>query len=261
MNVVIGGDKSLIFASGSNDVVSFRPTFWPTDIPGLSSWFSADYGVYTNSNTLAQNGGLVSLWTSRINNITLTQSTTSKQPTFLNGGVKFDGGDILGGINLSALNSPLNYYVAVDSISMNSTTTSPLAPPAPIIKQGAGAPNQGGPYGFIVDHGDILGAANPIGQVSTINVTNQKTALACIIYNNDEAIIRKGNISNETVVELGQATNASTSFFIGGYSNTYINQYMKGTIYEILVYAGTEHTFQQQNLVLQYLAQKWGLTI
>ncbi|MEY4342217.1 MAG: hypothetical protein RL736_7 [Pseudomonadota bacterium] len=257
MNVVIGGNQSLIFSSGANNMVAFRPAFWPTDVPGLSSWFSADYGVYTNVNNLAQNGGSVSLWTSRINSITLQQTSSNKQPTFFNGGVKFDGGDVLGGANPSALNSPLNYYLAIDSISVNNILTN--LPPAVIIKQSSANPGIA-PYVFSVNYTGILAAANPDNQYITSNVNNKKTAIACIFLNNDEAIIKNGNL-DEYVASLGQAGNTETSFFVGSHNNTYGSQFLKGTIYEILVYAGTEHTVEQQNLVLQYLANKWGLTL
>jgi len=264
MNVVIGGDKSLIFASGANDIVAFRPAFWPTDVPGLSSWFSADYGVYTNTTTLAQDGNTVNIWNSRVNGITLSQSTLLKQPKFENGGIKFDGAigfnnsdinsDLLSGTNSAALISPLNYYVVASGISGATTNA-----PAPIIKQSNNTISNS-PYVFAINNISVLGAANTQNISTSLNAGNTKSVTACIFTDNNNATIRNGS-STQSIIALGNASNSDTTFYVGGFSQTSqtSSNALMGTIYEILIYSGVEHTTEQQNLVLQYLSQKWGV--
>jgi len=257
MNVVVGGNQNLIFASGSNDTVSFRPTFWPTDIPDLVSWYTVDYGVYTAINTPATENQQVFLWKDKSvdgPDIYSSSSNLVYQPTFSGGAISFEI-DLLTGINPSALNPPINYYVA------SKTRLSGIASFNVIIKQGTTSAVSNTRHVFVSDTTGRLGARNN----STVYTTgaimqNSGNVIACILNASDQATIRNGYYS-ENIAGLGTSVNTLSEFVIGSPSSTNPITSIRGSIYEILVYTGTAHTVDQQNNIINYMAQKWGITI
>lgn len=255
MNVVFGGNASLIFASGSNDTAIFRPTFWPTDIPDLVSWYTVDYGVYNTINTPAMENQQVLLWKDKSTDgpdAYSSSSTIALQPTFSGGAISFEV-DLLSGQNPSPLNPPINYYVA------SKTILSGTASNIPIIKQGP--TNLIVRHAFTTDTTGRLGARNNSSIYTTGAIMQEgKNVIACILSAPDVATIRKGNYS-EDIAGLGVTTNTTQQFVIGSLTAGSALSPLRGSIYEILVYTGAAHTVNQQNTIMNYMAEKWGVTL
>jgi len=254
MNIVIsGGIDNLIFASGaaaSQDIVSYRPIFIPIDLPNLVAWYSSDYGVYSSLTVLAQETDTVRLWQNKIGGSVNVESI-SYQPN-LSGGALYFSNDYMSGFNASPLNPPLSYYVATKSIfsGLNSS--------ASILCQNAtsaGSPR----FGFSVDQTGRLGTSGPTTTQTTGAIMNNgANVIACIFNDTNTVIVRKGNYT-ETLNSLGLTANTSNSFLIGA-RGTNPSDPIFGSIYEILIYSGA-HTSNEQNSVINYMAEKWGVTL
>jgi len=257
MNVVTGNNTSLIFASGSNDTAIFRPTFWPTDIPDLVSWYTVDYGVYNSIDAPATENQNVYLWKDKSvdgPDAYSSSSTIAYQPTFSGGAISFET-DLLTGTNPSPLNTPINYYVA------SKTILSGLSTYNYIIKQGTNTSLANIRHSFIADATGRLGARNNSTILTTGAIMQAgKNVIACILSASDVATIRRGNYS-ENIAGLGSSSNSVAQFVIGSLSSAAPNSSILGSIYEILVYTGTAHTVDQQNTVINYMSEKWGITL
>ena len=255
MNIVIsGGIDNLIFASGSpgsQDIVSYRPVFIPFDLPNLVAWYSSDYGVYNTPTTLAQETQTVRLWQNKIGGSVNVESLSS-QPNLSSGAILFNN-DFMSGSNASPLNAPLSYYVATKSIFLGTNAN------GTILTQNATQLGTTSRFAFTVDQTGRLGASGPTTiQTTGAIMNNGANVIACIFNDVNTAIVRKGNYT-ETLNSLVLNTNTSNSFLIGA-RGTNPNDPISGSIYEILIYSGA-HTTNQQNSVINYMAEKWGVTI
>jgi len=261
MDFTVGRDGDFVFASGANaaqSTILFQRDFRPLDFPYLSSWFSVDSGVYTNETTLANPGNPVSKWLSRVNNTDLRMDTTAKQPQFISGGVYFSSvsssanNDILSGVGPEIYNAPLNYYLAVNSITGYSINSS-----AYLVKLTTSTANS---YAARIAYGN-LNSANTSSIFSNIPLSNTRTSVLGYIFDtNSTATVRNGYVG-ENLAGLGGATNVSKNIVVGGQYPNGNSFYINGTIYEILIYTGVAHTSGQQNRVLKYLADKWGASM
>ena len=258
MNVVTGNNTSLIFASGSNDTAVFRPTFWPTDIPDLVSWYTVDYGVYNSIDAPAVENQQVFLWKDKSADgpdAYSSSSTIGLQPTFSGGAISFEM-DLLTGANPFPLNPPINYYLATKTILSGGNLTANY-----IIKQGTNTSASNIRHSFIADATGRLGARNNSTVLTTGAIMQAgKNVIACILSASDIATIRRGNYS-ESIAGLGISSNSLAQFVIGSISSSAASLHIYGSIYEILVYTGVAHTVDQQNTIMNYMAEKWGVTL
>jgi hypothetical protein len=262
MNVVInGGDGNLIFASGlGTDSVIYRPVFVPTELPNLLSWYSSDYGVYNSPGVLATEGQTVRIWQNKINNgIDLNQTTQpTYQPTYLNGAIQF-AQNMMSGINTIALNSPLTYYIATQTILSGKTA----GVYAPIIKQSQTINKF--PYGLLVNTGaKLVARSNVSTYISNITLLNNKNIIFISFSgfqpSEPSPIVNIGtsNLSESTIFNMG--INDDNIFLIGSNSATVPTVPLQGSIYEILIYTGL-HTEIEKNKITNYMANKWGVSI
>jgi len=262
MDFTVGRDGDFVFASGANaaqSTILFQRDFRPLDFPYLSSWFSVDSGVYTNETTVANPGNPISKWLSRVNGTDLRMDTTAKQPQFINGGVYFSSiassanNDILSGVTSEIYNAPLNYYLAVNSITGYSTNSS-----AYFVKLNTASASNS--YAAQTLFGN-MSAANITIANSNIQLSNTRTSVLGYIFDTtNTATVRNGYVG-ENLAGLGGATNTAKNIVVGGQYPAGNAFYINGTIYEILIYTGVAHTSGQQNRVLKYLADKWGASM
>lgn len=255
MNIVIsGGINNLIFASGAAGIVAYRPAFIPYDLSNLVAWYISDYGVYNTLTTLAQANETVRLWQNKIGG-SVNAESISNQPN-LSGGALYFNNDYMSGSNASPLNAPLSYYVATKSILSGANVN------GAILTQNATPLGTTSRFTFTVDTTGRLGVSGPSNTQTTglSGIMNNGANVIACIFNNDlnTAIVRKGNYT-ETLNSLGLTANASASFLIGS-RGTNPSDSIFGSIYEILIYSGA-HTTNEQNSVINYMAEKWGITL
>lgn len=257
MNFVIGGNQNIIFASGiGSNFITYRPDFLPTNIPNLLSWYSSDYGVYSSPGVLATEGQAIRIWENKINNGVNLEQSGPLQP-ILSGGAIIFSQHAMSGTNPIALSMPLHYYLATKTtLSGNSSST-----PATIIKQGSTILSTNIRYSFTVNTGKHLGARNPT-LINTQNLTlnNNKNVIYAFFSGTDLATIGINN-SSETITGIGTSINSNTVFTVGSNSATSSASPLIGELYEILIYTGIAHTISQQNQIINYLTNKWGVSI
>jgi hypothetical protein len=256
MNVIGTNDVNagnLIFASGGSNSIIFG--FNPINLPNLLGWYSSDYGVYNTPRVLATDGQTVRTWQNKLNNgINLNQDGATMAPIYSNGAIQFSQ-NAMSGINPYALNAPLTYYVATQTIlSGGITTTSSF-----IIKQDSSTNNF--KYKFGANTGAFLSVRSANTEItSNLKLNNGKN----IIYASFSGTTTTGNAivginnSYETFSQI-MGTNNSNVFVVGGNSVTSSNLPLKGSIYEILIYTGL-HTETQKNEVITYLSNKWEVS-
>jgi hypothetical protein len=255
MNIVIsGGIDNLIFASGSagsQDVVTYRPVFIPIDLPNLVAWYSSDYGVYNTLTVLAQETQTVRLWQNKLGG-SVNAESISNQPNLSGGAILFNT-DFMSGSNASPLNAPLSYYVATKSIFSGTNAN------GTILTQNATQLGTTTRFAFTVDQTGRLGASGPTTTQTTGAIMNNgANVIACIFNDINTVIVRRGNYT-ETLNSLGLTANTSNLFLIGA-RGTNPSDPIFGSIYEILIYSGA-HTSNEQNSVINYMAEKWGVTL
>lgn len=258
MNVISGSFNTLIFASGNiTNSVIFRPEFVPTDFPNLLSWYSSDYGIYNAPGVLASEGQTVQTWQNKLNNgFNLLHDNINYQPKYISGAITFSGNNALTGINTSALNYPINYYVATQTIlSGNDSTWA-----ATIIKQGRTATVNNMRYIFTVNTGSKLGVRDINTQtISNITMSNGKNIIYAIFSGSNTEILGKGNSSE--VLNATMNTNSISTFTVGALGGIIPVYPLFGSIYEILVYTGSAHTESERSQIINYLSNKWGVSI
>lgn len=261
MNFVIGGNQNIIFASGiGSNFISYQPDFFPTNIPNLLSWYSSDYGVYSSPGVAATEGDSVRIWENKINNGINLEQSGPLQPIFSGGAIVFSQ-HAMSGINPVALNMPINYYIAINNASWSGSEHT-------FIKQGSTILSTNIRYSFIsrpiVQNSisvRILGARNRT-LINTQNLTlnNNKNVIYAFFSNTDLATIGINN-SSETITGIGTSINSNTVFTVGSNSATSSTAPLIGDLYEILIYTGIAHTISQQNQIINYLTNKWGVSI
>jgi hypothetical protein len=243
---------NVIFASGAAATSIIYYNFQPNNFPNLLSWYSSDYGVYNTPTVLAQENQTVRLWQNKIGGGVNAESI-SHQPN-LSGGALYFSNDYMSGSNASSLNAPLSYYVATKSILSGANVN------GAILTQNAtpgGSPNSR--LTFTVDTTGRLGVSSPTTTPTAGAIMNNgANVIACIFNDLNTVIVRRGNYT-ETLNSLGLLSNTSNSFLIGS-RGTNPSDSIFGSIYEILIYSGA-HTTNEQNSVINYMAEKWGVTL
>lgn len=252
---------NLIFGSGSatgiyTNSIIFQRDFIPTDLPYLFSWYSSDYGVYqTYTGIPSQENDLIALWENKINNGTnLSHGNPSFQPRYINNAVKFSGINILTG-NINILNSPLNYYVATQTILSGNNSINPAA----IIKQGPSDISTQTRYTFTVNTGSKLGVKNATtSTISNITMSGGKNIIYAIFSGSTSQILGRGN--NFQSLSATMNTSSLTNMIIGSHNLAAATSPLYGSIYEILIYTGSVHAETERNKIIKYLSNKWGVS-
>lgn len=256
MNVIGTNDVNagnLIFAYGGNNSIIFG-SFLPLDLPNLLGWYSSDYGVYNAPGVLATDGQTVRTWQNKVNNgIDLNQGGVIA-PIYSNGAIQFSQ-NAMSGINPYALNAPLTYYVATQTILSGSNQT------ASIIKHDNSSTIMR--YRFGVTTGAFLNARAAQSDINSnfLKLTNPKNVIYLSFSgtagSNGQVIVGQNNLYETFSQTFG--TNTSNIFIIGSNMATTAINPLKGSIYEILIYTGL-HTETEKNQVITYLSNKWGVS-
>lgn len=230
---------------------AMRP-FVPTDLEGCALWLDAADG----SSLGFSSGSNVNLWRDKSGNgVSVTQATSSNQPTYANNTLTFSGNQ--------ALNTNLSSYVLQQTVfCVCSTSATDTAQRGILGMNGSSA----GGYSFYIGTnivGSLIqrvhtwggspgtnGAVFTRNQVYLYGATVNSSTGSCVLYSNGS---QSGSGSVASLV-AGQNLN----YQIGAGTGT-IGEPLQGTISEMILFNSILTTAQRQQ-VEGYLAAKWGLS-
>lgn len=242
------------------NIISSIPSFLPTDLPELELWLDANEGVLNSvgPDVEAANNETVEQWNNKASGKpNPSQDTEGSRPIFksdVNGrkAVYFSG-DALSNSGFSTFTQQYSYYLVADSLDGSQSASLAAA-----IRLGTSTL---APRGVLGASATSLGANNGTSKVSSILRTALTGAVWSARFNiaSSQATVGK-NLTSELLTSIGTASANQSTIIIGAANTSGSSSPINSNFSEVLVYNAL-HDETTANQVINYLIQKWNISV